>query len=75
MIFMIVCGLVLINESRAYTTMGLLNILGCTLLCIAGIYIVTLKNNLMTNDNSEKAECSSDGFAQQHDNVLKNAAD
>ena len=56
MIFMIVCGLVLINESRAYTKMGLLNILGCTLLCIAGIYIVTLKNNLMTNENAEKTD-------------------
>mmetsp|Transcript_9985 Transcript_9985/g.12524 ORF Transcript_9985/g.12524 Transcript_9985/m.12524 type:complete len:93 (-) Transcript_9985:266-544(-) len=55
MIFTVVCALILLQEADAYSTSGLGLVLSCTALCVLGIYVVTLKSNLVIASQTSKA--------------------
>lgn len=49
MVFTILCGLILLQEAKAYTNASLCLILVCTCLCLGGIFTLMIKQNLISD--------------------------
>lgn len=54
MMFTVICALVLLGESQAYTKMGLISIMLCTGVMVLGIQVIACKTSSL-KDVSETA--------------------